>query len=383
MNKMVSTVEKKISEKLPQFFGLMIDGWTEMGSSTHYLGVFGFISDKSTGQSVCPLLAFSPLIDESSYTADSHIEFLEFVLKVYDKSIQNVKFLVCDNENLNKSISRKLNIPMIGCESHRLNLAVKAALIDAQQEMDLVMELMKKLSSLKQSAKMRKATNLRPVLRNETRWSSAYSMLQRYFDIQHFVDKTDPELLQLLPTPIQERKLTEVQDMKFFERNSKKIQSDETTLADIRVLLDGLILKFQDKYPVITNYLATDASVINNQNFENAIANIINLESIDDENSEMVEFLEKVESNEETRASEDFANQLLKQVQSRVYKYQCLKWIPGTSNRIERFFSEAKYFLGDYRSAILPKNLESQLFLHINKNFWSPVIVQKMMNSAE
>ena len=93
--------------------------------------------------------------------------------------------------------------------------------------------------------------------------------------------------------------------------------------------------------------------------------------------------LKKVESNEETRASEDFANQLLKQSQSRVYKYQCAKWVPGTSNRIERFFSEAKYFLGDYRSAILPKNLESQLFLHINKNFWSPVIVQKMMNSAE
>ena len=171
--------------------------------------------------------------------------------------------------------------------------------------------------------------------------------------------------------------------MKFFESISKKLQSDETTLADIRVLFDGLILKFQDKYPVITNYLATDASVINNQNFENAIANIIDLESFDDENLEMVQFLEKVESNEETRASEDFANQLLKQSQSRVYKYQCAKWIPGTSNRIERFFSEAKYFLGDYRSAILPKNLESQLFLHINKNFWSPVIVQKMMNSAE
>ena len=70
MNKMVSTVEKEISEKLPQFFGLLIDDWTEMGSSTHYLGVFGLFSDKSTGQSVCPLLAFSPLIDESSYTAD-------------------------------------------------------------------------------------------------------------------------------------------------------------------------------------------------------------------------------------------------------------------------------------------------------------------------
>ena len=97
---------------------------------------------------------------------------------------------------------------------------------------------------------------------------SLYSMLQRYFDIQHFVDKTDPELLQLLPTPIKERKLTEVlQDMNFFESISKKLQSDETTLADIRVLFDGLILKFQDKYPVITNYLATDASVINNQNF--------------------------------------------------------------------------------------------------------------------
>ena len=84
------------------------------------------------------------------------------------------------------------------------------------------------------------------------------------------------------------------------------VQSDETTFADIRVLFDGLILKFQDKYHVIANYLATDASVINNRNFENAITIIINLESIDDENSEMVQFLEKVESNEETSPSETY-----------------------------------------------------------------------------
>ena len=31
-----------------------------------------------------------------------------------------------------------------------------------------------------------------------------------------------------------------------------------------------------------------------------------------------------------------------------------LKWIPPTSNLVERFFSQANFFLTDYRSAVLP-----------------------------
>ena len=39
---------------------------------------------------------------------------------------------------------------------------------------------MKKLCNLKKSAQLRKSTPLRPVMRNKTRWSSTFAMVERF-----------------------------------------------------------------------------------------------------------------------------------------------------------------------------------------------------------
>ena len=50
-------VEINISKDLPDFFGLINDGWSEMCTSTHYVDVFAIYSNSSTNETLTPLLA--------------------------------------------------------------------------------------------------------------------------------------------------------------------------------------------------------------------------------------------------------------------------------------------------------------------------------------
>ena len=44
-------------------------------------------------------------------------------------------------------------------------------------------------------------------------------------------------------------------------------------------------------------------------------------------------------------------------------EYSDVKWIPPTSNHVERFFSYYKHVYSDERKKLLPVNLEMQVFL--------------------
>jgi len=98
-----------------------IDGWTS--SNTHFVGIFAVYEKREVIST--PLLAVSPLEEEEDQSAESHIAFIYDTLELYKKKIVNVVFLVADNCNTNRCISDTLKIPMVGCASHRLNLAVK------------------------------------------------------------------------------------------------------------------------------------------------------------------------------------------------------------------------------------------------------------------
>ena len=68
---------------------------------------------------------------------------------------------------------------MIGCNSHRLNLASKQYLEPHEELLQKIQKLMKKLTCLQKSAKLREMTSLRPVIRNETRLWSTHAMVER------------------------------------------------------------------------------------------------------------------------------------------------------------------------------------------------------------
>ena len=77
----------------------------------------------------------------------------------------------------------------------------------------------------------------------------------------------------------------------------------------------------------------------------------------------------------------DFATQVLIEASiTGTAGYVDMKFVPPTSNTLERFFSKAKFFLGDYRYRITPEHFEAQLFLNVNKDWWDQGTVQDVIN---
>ena len=101
-----------------------MDGWSDFPTSTHYFAVFA-CAPSATGRTENYLLAFTPFQDESLLNSEKHSQLIRDTLSLYGKSISNVLFITGDNENLNAKICSDLGVPLIGCYSHRLNLAAE------------------------------------------------------------------------------------------------------------------------------------------------------------------------------------------------------------------------------------------------------------------
>ena len=95
------------------------------------------------------MLVLSPLLVEADFSANAHIDFFESTLELYRIPIQQIQFIVGDNCSTNKAMARKMDIPMIGCASHRFNLAMKLIFNRNELILDKVNNLMVKLKTLK------------------------------------------------------------------------------------------------------------------------------------------------------------------------------------------------------------------------------------------
>lgn len=109
-----------------------------------------------------------------SMATNAHVEFVSFVLDVFQNSWTNVAALIGDNCATNKSFSRQAGCRFIGCASHRFNLAVKDILSQNEDIVMLIRALIVRLRNLIPSAKLRKLTPLEAKIDNETRWSSSF-----------------------------------------------------------------------------------------------------------------------------------------------------------------------------------------------------------------
>ena len=76
-------------------------------------------------QPVKLLLALSVFEGEQSFGSEAHRILLEATLQQYNKSMGSLLFITADNCSTNKSLVYIIGVPMIGCFSHRLNLAVQ------------------------------------------------------------------------------------------------------------------------------------------------------------------------------------------------------------------------------------------------------------------
>ena len=72
-----TTVEKRKARELPESFAVMVDGWTT--GSTRFLGVVACYPCPSKDYETA-LLAFSPLLDETSHSAEQQYDFVSTMM---------------------------------------------------------------------------------------------------------------------------------------------------------------------------------------------------------------------------------------------------------------------------------------------------------------
>lgn len=127
MESVTATVETTIKAELPDQFGLVIDGWSH--ASEHFIAAFACCEVDGIGQYSLSVIA--PLVNEKSYdhSARTHRSFLDTALRRdYGKSVTDCLFVVGDNCSVNKKLATLLQIPLVRCASHRLNLPAQATL---------------------------------------------------------------------------------------------------------------------------------------------------------------------------------------------------------------------------------------------------------------
>ncbi|KAG3135536.1 hypothetical protein PI126_g18210 [Phytophthora idaei] len=104
------------------------------------------------------------------------------------------------------------------------------------------------------------------------RWSSTFSMLERYFRLREFISADEEDIGDFLPSRATHRKLaTLLASLRDVESVSKRLQADGLTLLDARDLFDALV----EIRSAFANYLAPDADIIHSVAFEEATVKVL------------------------------------------------------------------------------------------------------------
>ncbi|POM67895.1 Hypothetical protein PHPALM_16014 [Phytophthora palmivora] len=336
MRMTTEAVEEAVISFLPPKFGIIFDGSTYQ--SEHYMCLFATFGHDNHTETI--LLAMAPIIDDGT-----------------------------------------LQLPI-----HRLNLVVKAFMNDWETLLDKVQALMCKLRGLNASAMLRKKTELRSVLRQATRWSSTYCMLQRFFKIKEVIDTEDDAIAELMPTKREENKLQQLlEQLKNFESASKKLQSEDgVSLLDVRDLFDELI----GLHPALAKSLGAKAKIVKSPVFESACVDVLmgKAKHLSRQQRAALSAFAVDADDEPDQESKKlgFADRALKErkiAREQLKEYPDVQYIPPTSNVCERFFSKTKHTLGYCRTGMLPVHLEMVLFLKANRRFWNSNTVMKVVNA--
>ncbi|ETM38746.1 hypothetical protein L914_15071 [Phytophthora nicotianae] len=205
MDGVIVAVERSIVSEIPTRFGLMLDGWTHV--SEQYITVFACY--EVNGSPKTPLLSMAPLLDapDNDLSAQRHLDFLaDMLLRDYGGTAGAV---------------------------YRLNLAVQNDMLALEEDLAAVQALM---------SFVRLKTPHRPVIRQDTRWSSTFEMVRRFFKLLEFLDADDDEIMEILPLPAANKRLRTLhQELRDIESVVKALQGHDVDLLDVREWFDELI----------------------------------------------------------------------------------------------------------------------------------------------
>lgn len=375
---MVPLVERAVTTELPDKFALLFDGWSD--GPVHYVGLFATYC--TMGEYRETLVAFSPLLQEDAMGAEQHLEFIKESLDVYRKSLANVVAFISDNCTVNRRLSTLTSIPLLGCVAHKFNLAVEdwcastPGLIDALKS---VRELMAKLRTLKNAAKLRELTHLGALLPNETRWTGKFDMIQRFFRLENCICKIE-ELDSYTPSPAKRRVLQRaVPHLAKFADISHNLQRKGLLLDKARFYFNAIV----KDYPSMHKYLAPDTSIVHNPTFESAIVKLLQNQERDLSDFERcaVQVLRLPQTqtiSHEHEDGEDGTNlSYFQEIEAKRRRlemrteYILPNFLPATSCTVERLFSSAKWVLSDVRKRMSPILAEAILFLKFNRRLWN------------
>lgn len=204
---------------------------------------------------------------------------------------------------------------------------------------------MKTLSNLKKAGRLRQLTSLEPVTMNATRWSSKFTMVERFFRLEEFIKTMDDiDLNVLLPSGKDYEELKQIRiQMEDFENVTRHLQDPKITVLDSRLIFDEVI----NDYPSMAHYLAEDSQIVKNLEFITGVCKVLgnNQDSLTDEEKN---YLAQFSSDEETVAivgkdRESIVQRALKRRRTESNSYKDLAFITPTSNVCERLFSAARF----------------------------------------
>jgi hypothetical protein len=338
------------------------------------------------------MLAFAPLLDETNQTAQNHADWILSVLQHFHIPIANLICLIGDNCSTNKATANLLNLPLLGCRSHRLNLAVEKFIRDnLGVEMAKVKALMKKLTTSNESGKLRLSTHLRPVKRNKTRWTGAANMFRRYERILKDINVADasPEVLELLPSPAENHNIrSQIHALENLVSVTVTQQHRDTTLSNSNFLYRTIIAEHPDAES-FQQYLLPTSPIVHCPTFENAIVKIQEKKEGDltEEEAESVACLLR-DGAAAPVFEGSFAERMLKRQRVEVEAtgtsmYVNTNFLLPTSNEVERLFSQAKRVFSPHRTRMDPSTLEALLFLNQNRNLFNVKTVALVMNEYD
>ncbi|KAG6589321.1 GTP-dependent nucleic acid-binding protein engD [Phytophthora cinnamomi] len=217
----------------------------------------------------------APLLNEKDdgLSAAAHRGFLADMLpRDFGKQLNQCVFISGDNCSVNRRLATLVGVPLVGCASHRLNRAVQQQLEDKETHLAEVQALMVKLRTLTQSAKLRLKTDLRPVIRQDIRWNSTFSMLHRYFQLLEHHDRNDDDIADMLSAPACNRSLRSMyKKLKDVESASNALQGSDVDLLDVREWFDGLIAE----NPQYASYLGPRADIVHSPDFESGCVRVL------------------------------------------------------------------------------------------------------------
>jgi hypothetical protein len=297
------------------------------------------------------------------------------VLAIITRTVQ--AFLVADNCATNQKIATLMGLPLVGCASHRYNLAVNRYLVPYESELAAVNSLMVKLRQVNNAAELAKFTDLKPVKRNVTRWSSTFEMVRRYKKIRDSIRQVDA-VEEFIPTGMTHKKLIDLlEELKKLDSVCKRLQDESISVADVRVLFDQVA----DDYPDMANHLRPSAKIVHAPAFEAALVKVANCVKLTAaEARAMQRFVVEPPASRgkrKERSSSDYASEILsggkkaKASTSSVTYHDLAKVVPPNSNTVERLFSRCKFVLTPQRSCMLPANFEMLAFLRVNRDLWN------------